>query len=383
MKKLSLWKAMRTSLQVTLVAPAFGGALAMAQSAAPVQLGFETAARQRGSHLARLDDRPLPRRSAGLHARRSRLPAGRPRPGSRSDRSSGRSDDSGLGLLQPGPHRRSAELRFAAGGAGSPDGAEPGCGGEHAGRLSRSRRARSRCSGCGMTSPNDERLAATAANTSTPSAAASGSSVRTRTPPAPGDSTPASTPRRSRPTWNMRRASGFSIFADLPVRFVDFSSLPDPGGTMPSPGSDGGLGDMNAGFKYALIADPERIPDFPAPDPTSRPVNPRRDSARTTSRFEPSLLYYRRLSQRWMFQSQLTEWTPSVAATSRATSCSTGPALGTSQLQTNSVTVMPTFVTAARLDVPWQSEVQSAVWSVECQRRHDLQHQSRCADRPR
>jgi hypothetical protein len=114
-----------------------------------------------------------------------------------------------------------------------------------------------------------------------------------------------------RPYFEKAWSTRFSTFAELPVSSVQFAPTNQSvlGGSQGQLGSTSGLGDMNIGFKYALIADPNQYLTF-----QWRTYIPTGDSFKGLGThhvsFEPSLLYYKRLSDRWIFQAQLTEFTP-------------------------------------------------------------------------
>jgi len=340
MKKLSLWKAMRMSLQVTLVAPAFGGALAMAQQAAPVQLGFETALVSEEVTSPVSTTAPCLEGTPGCapaapgyqpavpgQVPQATVPQAAPTtPDAIFSNPAPTAAPQNFGSLPAGQGALTGQNLIAA--ANMPGGYLDPAAPVTMFRLrydvandnaygDRGEYFYAKC-GCFRQANLD------------PNAAGPGglnTSVDSQTLSA---------------YMEYATSERFSIFADLPVRFVDFSSLPDPGGTMPSPGSDGGLGDMNAGFKYALIADPDEYLTFQL-----RTYIPTGESTKGLGTdhvsIEPSLLYYRRLSQRWMFQSQFTGWTPIGGSDFASDVLQYGAGVGYLALQTNSVTVMPTF----------------------------------------
>ena len=117
-----------------------------------------------------------------------------------------------------------------------------------------------------------------------------------------------------------------SAFVDVPVRFVDFDNLlEDPdhdrrpgGGFFPEPRAEntetfhnnlGGLSDIQAGFKAALVADPDRYLTF-----QFRTYVPSGDAGRGLGTghvsLEPGVLLYRQMTDRLMVQGQFRGWIP-------------------------------------------------------------------------
>ncbi len=100
----------------------------------------------------------------------------------------------------------------------------------------------------------------------------------------------------------LRRSRRFSVFVELPVQFdnIHFPS---------SVSNTGGFADMNAGFKYALLARNDRYLTFQL-----RTYIPTGNSYQGLGThhvsLEPSLLYWRTLSDRAFIQGQFTDWTP-------------------------------------------------------------------------
>ena len=131
-----------------------------------------------------------------------------------------------------------------------------------------------------------------------------------------------------------------SVFTELPFRFDSFSSLPTPANTQTNLGSTGGLSDMNVGFKYAFIAEQNRYVTFQL-----RTYIPTGDSYQGLGTghvsIEPSLLYYRRLSQKWLLQGQLTEFTPITTDGFASEVVQYGAGLGYVLAQGQNYTVIP------------------------------------------
>jgi hypothetical protein len=118
----------------------------------------------------------------------------------------------------------------------------------------------------------------------------------------------------------------WSVFADLPVRFLHFGGIQEGNDNVPgrndNPKPDlneleneppannnpGGLSDIQAGFKYALLADPDRYLTFqlrgyfPSGDP-------RTGLGTGHVSLEPGLLYYKQLD-RVVLQGQFSDWIP-------------------------------------------------------------------------
>ncbi len=134
------------------------------------------------------------------------------------------------------------------------------------------------------------------------------------------------------PYFELAITKRFSAFVEIPVRFIHTSGLledPDnermpngqffpeprpPGGEnhedLPFNGiNNGGLADMNAGFKYAFIANPNRYLTF-----QFRTYIPTGDPGQGLGTghvsLEPGLLYYQRLTDRVTFQSEFRDWIP-------------------------------------------------------------------------
>jgi hypothetical protein len=101
--------------------------------------------------------------------------------------------------------------------------------------------------------------------------------------------------------WNKR----FSIFVEVPVRFVEFQ-FDDKNN---SRGDTGGLSDINAGFKYAWIACPDyyltsELRVYAATGDSYLGLGTGHTS------IEPGLLFWRRLSERVSIQGELRDWVP-------------------------------------------------------------------------
>jgi hypothetical protein len=114
----------------------------------------------------------------------------------------------------------------------------------------------------------------------------------------------------------------FSIFVDIPVRFVDFDgNQEDPDReSFPEPRSEnvnevsphnnvGGISDVQYGIKAALLADPDQYLTF-----QFRTYIPTGEASKGLGTghvsVEPSLLYYKRLTDRVTTQEQFTVWAP-------------------------------------------------------------------------
>jgi hypothetical protein len=110
----------------------------------------------------------------------------------------------------------------------------------------------------------------------------------------------------------------FSVFGELPVRWIE----PQPGSFLagsfnpnttppetPSTSTRWGLSDIQAGTKWAIVADWNQYLTlqlrayFPS-------GNGSQGLGTDHYSFEPSLLYYRKLSDRWTIESQIGDWHP-------------------------------------------------------------------------
>jgi hypothetical protein len=104
-------------------------------------------------------------------------------------------------------------------------------------------------------------------------------------------------------------ASGnrFSVFAELPVRFLQTDSQPGRG--LVSSGDTGGLADIQAGFKYALSADPSHFLTFQLKTyiPTG---NARRGLGTDHVSIEPGLLFQSRVNSRMDVFGEIRYWIP-------------------------------------------------------------------------
>jgi hypothetical protein len=121
-----------------------------------------------------------------------------------------------------------------------------------------------------------------------------------------------------------------SVFAEIPFRTLsilksfhdnDAGAFPEPGVGDPhenledSQTTAGNIGDVILGFKYALLADPERYLTF-----QFRTFFPSGDSRNGMGTghysLEPALLFYRRVTERLSFQSEFKGWIPLGGTTS-------------------------------------------------------------------
>ena len=100
-----------------------------------------------------------------------------------------------------------------------------------------------------------------------------------------------------------------SVFTELPATFVNYDV--DPGDAnfpgADSPGYTSGFGDMTAGFKYALLAEPDHFITFQL-----KTYIPTGDSYAGLGTghvsIEPGILYYNKLGDRLIFQAELKDW---------------------------------------------------------------------------
>ncbi len=100
----------------------------------------------------------------------------------------------------------------------------------------------------------------------------------------------------------------FSAFMELPVRFIQFkqvTGLPDDASEF----NNGGVGDLNVGFKFALIHDADQYltAQLRAYLPTG---NSYQGLGTGHLSLEPALLYWRRVSERLCIQAELRDWIP-------------------------------------------------------------------------
>jgi hypothetical protein len=138
-----------------------------------------------------------------------------------------------------------------------------------------------------------------------------------------------------------------SVFANVPERFVHFRGVvedepedqnprsldqrlfPEAGKEVPGAKQDtSGLSDIDAGFKYALIACPDNrylTFQFRTYSPTGDP-----GLGQGTGHWsvEPSLLLYQRLTDRLVMQGQLTDWVPISAGPGAGNVITYGAGLG-------------------------------------------------------
>jgi hypothetical protein len=93
----------------------------------------------------------------------------------------------------------------------------------------------------------------------------------------------------------------FSAFAELPVRFIQFQTN--------SADNNGGVGDLNVGFKFALVHNADRYltAQFRAYTPTG---NSYQGLGTGHLSLEPALLYWHRVSDRLCVQAEVRDWIP-------------------------------------------------------------------------
>lgn len=141
----------------------------------------------------------------------------------------------------------------------------------------------------------------------------------------------------------------FSVFAELPYQFVHFNTADTnmvppnvPDATAPS--NPSGIADMNAGFKYALIANPWEYLTFQL-----RTYIPTGNSylglGNSHVSFESGLLYYKRLSERWILQAEFKEFAPVGVSGYASNVLQYGGGLGYRLYQGERMVVTPTFET--------------------------------------
>jgi hypothetical protein len=99
----------------------------------------------------------------------------------------------------------------------------------------------------------------------------------------------------------------FSVWVDVPVRWVDFH-VNNPGAIETA----SGLSDVQFGFKYAFVYTPWEVATFQFR--TFAPTgNTSQGLGRGNWNLEPALLYYRRLTQRLFFEGEIKDFIPVAA----------------------------------------------------------------------
>lgn len=100
----------------------------------------------------------------------------------------------------------------------------------------------------------------------------------------------------------------FSLFAEVPVRFIDGKVL----------GSNSGLGDVRAGFKWGLLDNPQHHLTFQLRG--YFPTGKSEDGLGTDhASIEPGLLYFGQLNERWTMAAELRYWAPIDGTSGRGT----------------------------------------------------------------
>ena len=98
---------------------------------------------------------------------------------------------------------------------------------------------------------------------------------------------------------SMHRLPNFPVFAEVPVRYIDPQANPKATG----------FGDMNLGFKYAFIAQPDAFYTFQFK--TYVPTGDGNLGLGTNHpSLEPGLLAFQRLSERFYFLGEFRDWIP-------------------------------------------------------------------------
>lgn len=156
----------------------------------------------------------------------------------------------------------------------------------------------------------------------------------------------------------------FSAFVEVPFRWNHFGNLqedpdnermpngqffsePNQGQFEPRDTSSGGIGDITAGFKAAIIADPRRYVTFQFTTflPTG---DPSQGMGTGHASLEPGLLFYERLTDRLILQGQFEDWIPIGGGTNAFTGqhfagniLIYGVGAGYAAYKTQSYTIMP------------------------------------------
>lgn len=101
------------------------------------------------------------------------------------------------------------------------------------------------------------------------------------------------------PYFEWATSDKFSVFVETPIRFINPEVNPNTGG----------ISDVNAGFKYAFIADQDEYltAQFRIYTPTGLPA---RGLGTGHVSLEPSILYFRRFTDRLIFQAEIRDWIP-------------------------------------------------------------------------
>ncbi len=103
-------------------------------------------------------------------------------------------------------------------------------------------------------------------------------------------------------------SGNFSLFVEVPLRFVDGDVL----------GSQSGLGDVRAGFKWGLLDSPQHHLTFQLRG--YFPTGKAEDALGTDhASVEPGLLYFGRLNERWTMAAELRYWAPIDGTSGRGT----------------------------------------------------------------
>ncbi len=132
------------------------------------------------------------------------------------------------------------------------------------------------------------------------------------------------------PYFEYAASERFSVFTEVPIRFIN-PTIND---------NAAGFSDMNVGFKYALVASPDRFYTF-----QMRVYVPTGDSDQGLgtrhASFEPGLLVFQRLSDRLFLHAEVRDWIPIRGTDHAGNILRYGLGLSYNAFQTDSMRIAP------------------------------------------
>jgi hypothetical protein len=138
--------------------------------------------------------------------------------------------------------------------------------------------------------------------------------------------------------FELARDHRFSGFLEIPVRFVEFNGRVDERPDLHS--NEGGLSDINFGFKYAVIADKDRYLTCQL-----RTFTPTGDAARGLGTdhvsLEPALLAFQQVSDSLQVEAELRDWIPLTDSDFAGNVIRYGVGVGYDVYQSHSLRVCP------------------------------------------